>query len=104
MRQSIESLPNVSCLLPTRHRWLMLQKSIACACWQTYPHKELVIASDGSDGYKPQIAEHGYGLGRHDIRCVFVDGNTWNLGQMRHLTVDHAQGHLLCQWDDDDLF
>lgn len=96
-------LPTVSCLMPTLDRLDQLRQSILCFCRQTYPKKELVIASEGTAEYKRRITEHLAGLGRSDIRCVFVDGDGWNLGRMRNLTIEMARGELLCQWDDDDL-
>lgn len=97
------AVPKVSCLMPTRDRFALFQRSLACYLQQTYPHRELVIASEGDANYQRQLAEAVAALGREDVRCVFVEGSGWNLGKMRNLTIDHARGDLICQWDDDDL-
>lgn len=96
--------PKVSCLLPTKDRFEMVVRSISCYCRQTYPNKELVIASEGLPEYQERLRGLVVSLGRDDIRLVFVEGGHWNLGKMRNLTLDKARGELVCQWDDDDLF
>jgi glycosyltransferase involved in cell wall biosynthesis len=45
---------------------------------------------------------HVANLGRSDIRLVPV-AEKRPLGALRNISVDRANGPLLCQWDDDDL-
>lgn len=97
-------IPKVSCLLATKDRFELAKRSVTCYCRQTYPAKELVIATEGAPGYKQQLKDLVASLGQEDIRLVLVDGDHWNLGKMRNLTLDQARGDLVCQWDDDEPF
>ena len=40
--------------------------------------------------------------GRSDVRLVFLPSRV-PLGALRNISVEHAQGDIICQWDDDDL-
>lgn len=97
-------VPGITCLTVTQddRRFELLTRSIRCFCRQTYPCKALLIVSDGSRKYAHRIDEWLDGLGRDDIRHVYVPGRR-RLGEARNLSVAYAEGHYLCQWDDDDL-
>lgn len=96
----------VSCLMITpagERRQKLLRSSIESYLSQTYEHKELVIVVDNlnKEAYR-QLLSYLSTLGRSDIRCVFPDRKL-SLGALRNVSMDHAAGDLLCQWDDDDL-
>lgn len=98
------TLPTVSCLLPTTDRFELFTRSVACYCRQTYSRTELVVVSNGEPEYRRRVEAHLRQLGRSDIRQVFVEGDDWTLGRLRNLTLESASGELVCQWDDDDLY
>jgi glycosyltransferase involved in cell wall biosynthesis len=100
----MSSLPTISCLTVTQNRLLLLKEAIACYCDQTYPSRELVIVTAGTQRYRQAIADHLRPLGRSDIRTVFLDRDTYTLGQIRNIALDAAAGEIICQWDDDDLY
>nr|VFJ58496.1 MAG: Glycosyl transferase family 2 [Candidatus Kentron sp. DK] len=97
-------LPKISCLTATLDRFDFLKRSIRCFCDQTYPNKEMVIVTEGAAAYKEKIREHVTSLNRTDIRLEFLDGDNYNLGKVRNISIARASGDLICQWDDDDLF
>jgi glycosyltransferase involved in cell wall biosynthesis len=94
----------VSCLTVTTDRLLMLKQAIACYCAQTYSPRELVVIAAGTPRYQAAIEDHVRLLARDDIRVVRVHEPTPPLGRLRNLSVAHARGELVCQWDDDDLY
>lgn len=97
-------LPKISCLTVTLNRLVQLKQAIRCYCDQTYPNRELVIVTEGTQRYQQAIADYVQALGRSDIRIVPLDGGTYTLGKVRNLALDAAAGEVICQWDDDDLY
>jgi glycosyltransferase involved in cell wall biosynthesis len=97
----------VSCLmvtLATPERFPFLQRSIAAYCGQTHGRKELVVvANGGTEGGRQNVLDYIRSLGRNDIRAVTVDDQR-TVGEYRNVSVEHAVGDVLCQWDDDDLY
>lgn len=94
----------ISCLTVTKdtRRLPLLKQSILDFCRQSYPNKELVIVSDGSADYAQQIDDWVERLKREEIRHIYVPGQR-SLGVIRNISVRHATGEYICQWDDDDL-
>lgn len=73
--------------------------AIACYRAQTYPNRELIVVCDNPHNeVGPWIAT----LNDPSIRYVLTDKAV--LGALRNLSVEKAEGTLLCQWDDDDLY
>lgn len=97
----------ISCLmvtLPTPRRFEYVKRSIAAFCDQTHRNKELIIVVDPEPvSARASLAEYVGALGRSDIRIV-VAPQKLKLGELRNMSVDCAQGDVLCQWDDDDLY
>jgi len=75
--------------------------AIRCYLAQTYAHKELVIVRDPARPVQ-EVAAHVDSLGRKDIRFVVASGSP-TLAELRNVSVESADGEVLCQWDDDDL-
>jgi glycosyltransferase involved in cell wall biosynthesis len=102
----MQHLPFVSCLMVTPGndaRWPHIQRSVDDFCRQTHGQKELVIILDNaSDADSKRLEGHLVRLNRNDIH-VFQEGPEATLGVLRNSSVRHAQGPILCQWDDDDL-
>jgi glycosyltransferase involved in cell wall biosynthesis len=96
------TLSKISCLSITRARLPLLRRAIDSYCRQTYARRELVIVADGEAEERRQLEVHLDQLGRDDIRLHFLDGERRTLGALRNLSLDLADGELVCQWDDDD--
>ncbi len=97
------SPPKISCLTVTLNRLILLKEAIQCFIDQTYPNKELVIVTDGTDRYKQAITSYVEALNRDDIKLVYLEG-AHTLGQLRNISIEAATGDIICQWDDDDLY
>ncbi|HEX7090574.1 MAG TPA: glycosyltransferase family A protein [Longimicrobiales bacterium] len=95
--------PLISCLTVTTERLRLLKDAIGCYLAQSYAPRELVIVAGGSARYQDAVRRYLDGLGRADIRLVPA-GASLSLGAYRNLSMDHARGEFLCQWDDDDLY
>jgi glycosyltransferase involved in cell wall biosynthesis len=97
----------ISCLmitLPVPERFEHVKKSINAFCNQTHPNKELIIVVDPEPvSVRETLAKYVDGLERSDIR-ILVSPEKLKLGQLRNMSVDSAQGDVVCQWDDDDLY
>ncbi len=97
----------VSCLMVTRpspERLAYIARSVEAYLGQSHSNKELLVVVDprASSDDRAALARFLSALSRPDIRAI--EGHGANaLGGLRNLTLDHAQGDVLCQWDDDDL-
>jgi glycosyltransferase involved in cell wall biosynthesis len=87
----------------TRGRAKLAVQSIRCYERQTYPNKNMVLLSQGSEEENAQIRYHLQLLGRDDILFVTAPSDL-SLGAMRNTSVELATGEVICQWDDDDLY
>jgi glycosyltransferase involved in cell wall biosynthesis len=96
--------PTVSCLMVSRDRVEMAKVAIAFYERQDYPKRNLVIVSDSPDETFEPLAEHVRLLGRRDVKLVRVPVNIHSLGALRNISIAHANGDLICQWDDDDYY
>jgi glycosyltransferase involved in cell wall biosynthesis len=90
--------------LPVPERLESAQRAIADFCRQTLARKQLVIVANGGersvrDALRAYVAE----LDRQDIQIVMPTG-TLNLGQLRNISLEAANGQLICQWGDDARF
>jgi len=95
--------PLVSCLVVTQPgRQHLLAEALDGFSRQTWPRRELVIVSDGTEGDRAALDDLLAGLGVADARVVWVASGT-DLGTKRNRSIDAARGDLVCQWDDDDL-
>lgn len=93
-------MPLVSCLMVTRERQQMAERAIRCFQAQTYAARELVVVDDGPDD---GLAGHVAALADPQIRLVRLPDEGKVLGELRQLSVAHARGTFVAQWDDDDL-
>ena len=102
----ISEIP-VSCLmvtLATPERFPLLKRSIAAYCRQTHGRKELVVViNGGTPSGRRTVLDYLQSLDRDDIRPVTVDEQR-TVGDYRNISLEHAVGDVLCQWDDDDLY
>jgi len=68
---------------------------------QTYDQKELIIVVDDPGS---KVIRHVQALRANNIRLYVLDGPRRPLGVLRNISVALANGPVVCQWDDDDLY
>jgi glycosyltransferase involved in cell wall biosynthesis len=97
----------VSCLMVTMaspQRQPFVEAAIAAFGRQTHPRKELVVVYQSFDDDAGQnLLDRASALGVGDVRFVEA-APALTLGALRNISVAHAAGEVLCQWDDDDLY
>jgi glycosyltransferase involved in cell wall biosynthesis len=92
----------ISCLSVTMpSRLSLLELAVGDFAAQTHADAELVIVHDGDAEYDRRL--HALAR-RHAARRIRVHAAQpgMRLGALRNLSVQLAQGDLVCQWDDDD--
>jgi len=94
--------PRISCLMVTKKRAQLANRSIDLYCRQTWSNKELVIITDDDSNDVQALNDYISELGRSDIALHRVVGK-YSLGQLRNKSIQLAIGEIICQWDDDDL-
>ncbi len=87
--------PLVSCIMPTAGRPQYVAQSVAYFLAQDYPAKELIIIYT-----KPADLPAMHFPG--NVRPVQV--STQIIGARRNEAIRHAQGSIIAQWDDDDIY
>lgn len=91
--------PLISCLMVTRGGAMPAALAIDCYRRQTWRDRELIIVCDTPDSaIKALVVASG------DPSIRYIEAPSLSLGELRNVSVAHAQGALLCQWDDDDLY
>ena len=91
--------PLISCLMVTRGALFPARFAIAGFLAQTHLARELVIVSDTPS---PELVAHIAALG--DPRIRMIRAAPAPLGSLRNIAVSAAQGEIVAQWDDDDLY
>lgn len=108
-----QGLPLISCLMVTRGQRTggagLPEFAIDGFARQTYPNRELVIVCDSPALPQDDPLERAIGAADcPNVRLVRVNAagreGGVTLGELRNIAVDHAAGHYVCQWDDDDLY
>lgn len=95
-------MPKVSCLLVTEGRLNYVRQSVQCFQDQIYPNKELILLSQGIDVETHEsIVQLVQSMSNVRFFCA---SPRLSLGAMRNLSCEIANGPVLCQWDDDDLY
>lgn len=97
----------ISCVMVTRlasDRLERIRGAVAAFQAQTHPLRELLVVIDGSADASGRraLAEMLHGPGGAPVRVTEAAG-TPTLGALRNLSLDAADGDLVCQWDDDDI-
>jgi glycosyltransferase involved in cell wall biosynthesis len=94
-------LPQISCLMVTYDRLGLAKRSIDCFASQTYPNRELVVVTNGTDTFCQALRSHADHLGIQS-RFVHLEQPDLTLGRLRNISLESARGDIVCQWDDDD--
>lgn len=92
-----QTLPLVSCIMPTCDRKTFVVQAIAYFERQTYPAKELVVVDDGRDAVGDVLPRAPW------LRYVRLP-QPRSIGVKRNLAVEHARGDIVVHWDDDDWY
>jgi GT2 family glycosyltransferase len=90
-----ETLPLVSCIMPTYNRRPFVAQAIAYFLRQDYPNRELIIVDDGTDPVGDLVPDDTR------IRYLRLPYKS-TLGAKRNLSCRQAQGEIIAHWDDDD--
>lgn len=92
----------ISCLTVTQSgRIGQLKNAICDFVAQTDVPKELVLVHDGGGQFHDQLIELTSCIPKNQVVLVHVPSGL-TLGELRNISVQHATGEILCQWDDDD--
>jgi len=98
--QKRNSMPLVSCLMVCHDNTRFAEFSVQCYLRQNYSNRELIVLYESPD---PQFEASLKRFENAGVRLVGV-GPGFSLGELRNVSVAHAKGELLCQWDAADLF
>jgi glycosyltransferase involved in cell wall biosynthesis len=97
-----QTQPLASCLMVTRQRLTMAKRAIDCFANQGYPHRELVIVSDGHEEYD-ELRRYASDRCDGGLTCRAFERGALSLGALRNAAIQLARGEIICQWDDDDF-
>ncbi len=92
----------ISCLMVTLDRLALAKLAIRSYAEQSYPDRELVIVSDGEESYRSALMRCVEELGVAGVRMIYPGPGGLTLGALRNISLEAAQGEIICQWDDDD--
>lgn len=94
-----------SCLMLTYINYERFENALRCFLRQTYPDKELVIVTNGSDSYTDMVREI---VARNNadkfVKIYDIRNNYGNISDMRNIAVWFCNGEYVCIWDDDDNY
>lgn len=96
--------PLVSCLCVTHHQPDMLQRAIKCFANQTYSNCQMVVIYEEINHSTVEFIENTSLDCRFKLVKVSQSQSKLSLGELRNLSVKHADGEYVCQWDDDDWY
>ena len=104
-RISMEAVPPrgllVSCLMVTRGKLFPSRYAVECFQRQSYPNRELIVVLDDPESGLISYLET---LNDDRIRLILLPKEKRTLGALRNISIAHARGEYICQWDDDDLY
>jgi glycosyltransferase involved in cell wall biosynthesis/SAM-dependent methyltransferase len=91
----MDSLPFVTCVMPTANRRSFVKQAVRYFLAQDYPKKELVIVEDGANSVRDLVPEN------ESVRFFRLEG-PHSVGAKRNFAGQQAGGEILVHWDDDD--
>jgi len=92
------SKPLISCLCPTRNHPTIVKVAIECFNNQTYPNRELILVADEDSPYIEDLIK----LTNETIKLFYAPKGL-TIGAIRNISVNHAKGEYIAQWDDDNI-
>ncbi len=97
-------MPFITCLCVTHNKPLFLQRAVECFLQQTYERKQLLILYEDIDPATKEYIESQ----RFPATIQYMEAQSstrkLSLGELRNLSIRHAAGDYVCQWDDDDWY
>ena len=92
----------ISCLCVSKNNYDIIKHSINTFLYQTYKNIELIFVYETNNQYITKIKKH-----YNDSRIKYIEikydiKNT--LTKLRKLSIEHANGEYIIQWDDDDIY
>lgn len=98
---SEEKPPLISCLMVTRGQADMVRQAIRGFVAQTYSRTELIVVTDAPANLLALVRSE---FEDPRIKWFFLDpSGGMTLGSLRNVSIEHACGDYVAQWDDDDL-
>jgi mannosyltransferase OCH1-like enzyme len=96
--------PLISCLCVTKNSYELVEQSIDCFLFQTYPNKELIILSesDNIDIISELINKYKIYNNIKFFKVPIIPKKT--LGELRNISISLSNGEYIAQWDDDDIY
>jgi len=91
-----DSLPLVSCIMPTYERRRYVPQALQSFLQQDYPNRELIVVDDGRDAIADLVQGH------ENVRYFHVSRTS--IGAKRNLACNQAAGEIIAHWDDDDWY
>jgi glycosyltransferase involved in cell wall biosynthesis len=88
----------------TRDRVEMAISRIASFLNQDYPQKALLVVSESGPTAQRLLSQYVDSLRAPNVTLVHVQPERYSLGALRNISLAEAQGEIVCQWDDDDLY
>jgi hypothetical protein len=104
-RAPLAANAKVSCLCVTQSgRETMLERAMIDFARQRYAYRELLVVHDADNAWHVVCLSLAARVGKtHSCEIkVFRVNAGLSLGALRNISVSHATGALVCQWDDDD--
>ncbi|MGN6212330.1 glycosyltransferase [Parafilimonas sp.] len=95
--KNTNTLPLVSCIMPTYNRRKFIPHAIEYFLRQDYSNKELIIIDDGSDIVEDLVPADT------SIR-YFKLSKKLTLGAKLNMACTYAKGDVIANWDDDDWY
>jgi glycosyltransferase involved in cell wall biosynthesis len=95
--QTIDTIPLVSCIMPTFNRRPFLRLALASFQRQDYQAKELVVIDDGTDPVGDVVE------GVPQVRYLRLS-KRHTIGEKRNRACAEATGKVIAHWDDDDWY
>jgi len=92
-----ETMPLVSCIMPTFNRRPFLPLALESFRNQDYPTKELIVVDDGTDAVRDIVQ------GAPGVRYLRLECRT-SIGEKRNRACAAAEGAIIAHWDDDDWY
>jgi glycosyltransferase involved in cell wall biosynthesis len=92
-------IPQISVIIPTKNRPIMLKKAIKSVLLQTIRCHELIVIDDNTD--HTVLSEIKQAFGQQALSVLHTGGNRGG-GYARNLGIDAAKGDFVAFLDDDD--
>lgn len=98
----MDSQPLVSCLMVTADRSHLARRAMECLARQTWANRELVVVDSGEEDCQDLVEEFESRLRIRYHR--FERREETELGDLRNVSLEQAQGQFCIQWDDDEYY